>query len=146
MLKSLFLAGGLSIACIAELSAQETVRSIELDQQNRIGSITVEGKKTPLPRPLPLFTYTVNGKEFRADQSSPLSFRIQSVDTVAPYYLTRVIFTNNSRDTLSLSNVYPLQKEGSEACITGLGNHALSRTHLFLPSRQPVNVIVPDNA
>jgi iron(II)-dependent oxidoreductase len=65
---------------------------------------------------------------------------------VAPYYLTRVIFTNNSRDTLSLSNVYPLQKEGSEACITGLGNHALSRTHLFLPSRQPVNVIVPDNA
>jgi iron(II)-dependent oxidoreductase len=32
------------------------------------------------------------------------------------------------------------------AYITGLGTHRLSRTHLFIPERKPINVIVPDNA
>ncbi|HEX5668931.1 MAG TPA: hypothetical protein VFX73_09025, partial [Chitinophagaceae bacterium] len=53
-----------------------------------------------------------------------------------------IIFTNTSADTLALRNVVP---EG-EVFITGLGEHPLSRAHLFLPQRIPVNVVLPDNA
>lgn len=55
-------------------------------------------------------------------------------------------FTNQSQDTLILENVVPLGENKDEVYITGLGDHYLSRTHLFRPGRAPVNVIVPDNA
>lgn len=54
--------------------------------------------------------------------------------------------TNKGADTLQLHNLVPFGVSSSNAYITGLGNHELSRTHLFLPDRIPVNVIVPDNA
>ncbi|HLO82375.1 MAG TPA: SUMF1/EgtB/PvdO family nonheme iron enzyme [Chitinophagaceae bacterium] len=54
----------------------------------------------------------------------------------------RVVFSNTSPDTIHLANVVP---EG-EVYITGLGDHPLSRAHLFLPQRVPVNVVLPDNA
>jgi iron(II)-dependent oxidoreductase len=53
-----------------------------------------------------------------------------------------IIFTNTSVDTITLRNVVP---EGP-VFITGLGEHPLSRAHLFLPQRIPVNVVLPDNA
>jgi iron(II)-dependent oxidoreductase len=40
----------------------------------------------------------------------------------------------------------PLDAHDTDVHITGLGNHRLSRTHLFIPGKLPVNVIVPDNA
>ncbi|MGB4771990.1 MAG: SUMF1/EgtB/PvdO family nonheme iron enzyme [Chitinophagaceae bacterium] len=54
----------------------------------------------------------------------------------------KVKFSNDTKDTLTLRNVVP---EG-EVYITGFGEHPLSRAHLFLPSRIPVNVVLPDNA
>jgi iron(II)-dependent oxidoreductase len=59
---------------------------------------------------------------------------------------TKIIFTNNTKDTIRLSNVIPFTRDKRYPYITGLGNHPLSRTNLFLPGKQPVNVIVPDNA
>ncbi|MEJ0033821.1 MAG: hypothetical protein WDO15_27335 [Bacteroidota bacterium] len=59
---------------------------------------------------------------------------------------TKIIFTNNTKDTVRLSNVIPFTRNEHYPYITGLGNHPLSRTHLFLPGKKPVNVIVPDNA
>jgi formylglycine-generating enzyme required for sulfatase activity len=58
----------------------------------------------------------------------------------------QVVFTNISKDTLKLHNVVPLGENPEWVYITGLGDHYLSRTHLFRPGFQPVNVIVPDNA
>jgi len=55
-------------------------------------------------------------------------------------------YTNNTKDTIRLSNVLPFTPSINYPFITGLGEHPLSRTHLFLPGRRPVNVIVPDNA
>ena len=55
-------------------------------------------------------------------------------------------FKNNSKDTLSIDNVIPFEKNDSNVYITGKGDHSLSRTHLFIPGKTPVNVIVPDNA
>jgi len=59
---------------------------------------------------------------------------------------TKIVFTNNSADTIRIWNVIPFTKSDKYPYITGLGGHPLSRTHLFLPGKMPVNVIVPDNA
>lgn len=58
----------------------------------------------------------------------------------------QIVFTNVSNDTITLHNVVPLGENPERVYITGLGDHYLSRTHLFRPGFQPVNVIVPDNA
>lgn len=55
-------------------------------------------------------------------------------------------FINISSDTLSLSNVVPFGTNAKRIYISGKGSHPLSRTHLFLPGKLPVNVVVPDNA
>ena len=55
-------------------------------------------------------------------------------------------FTNLSQDTVWLHNVVPLGESPNHVYITGKGKHGLSRTHLFRPGFEPVNVIVPDNA
>lgn len=87
------------------------------------------------------FEYEVNGKRYRSAERAPLETRITADG--ANYH---VDFTNKSGDTLSLSNVVPFGRSERYPYITGRGDHRLSRTHLFLPGRQPVNVIVPDNA
>ena len=84
-----------------------------------------------------LFEFEVNGKTHHSNAPSPLSIEFDS---------TKIVFTNNTKDTLRLSNVIPFTRSIDHPYITGLGNHWLSRTHLFLPGRKPVNVIVPDNA
>lgn len=94
---------------------------------------------------LPLLGITVQGKYYRIQESDssagPLS--IASSDTAG---IRTWFFNNHSKDTISLSNVVPYGTEGNHVYITGLGNHPLSRTYLFIPGRMPVNVIVPDNA
>jgi len=57
-----------------------------------------------------------------------------------------ITFTNVSKDTLWLTNVFPIGASDQNVYVTGKGDHWLSRTHLFLPGKKPVNVIVPDNA
>jgi len=58
----------------------------------------------------------------------------------------RLRFENISRDTLELHNLVPFGEHPERVYITGKGRHHLSRTHLFRPGLEPVNVIVPDNA
>ncbi len=55
-------------------------------------------------------------------------------------------FINTTADTIWLTNVVPFGTDDNYVYITGIGNHGLSRTHLFRPGFSPVNVIVPDNA
>lgn len=91
------------------------------------------------------FSFEVNAKTYTSAEGSPLRHEFRRPD---PGQTTRgeIIFTNTSKDTLRLSNVVPFGRSEERVYITGLGDHRLSRTHLFLPGRKPVNVIVPDNA
>lgn len=61
---------------------------------------------------------------------------------------SRYIFTltNISSDTIWLKNIVPYGTKDKEVYITGKGDHPLSRSHLFLPGKSPVNVVCPDNA
>jgi formylglycine-generating enzyme required for sulfatase activity len=87
------------------------------------------------------FEYELNGKGYRNTDKS-----IIEINSRADGNGYDVTFINKSKDTLRLSNVLPFGNDPAHPYITGLGDHRLSRTHLFLPGRKPVNVIVPDNA
>lgn len=136
-------------SCLLYLNvqAQAPIERIELDGTNKLIGLQYSGQQVKLAQPIPFLSYSVNGTNYRTDQPAPgVQVQISRLDTTASFYCAIVTFTNRSADTLQLSNVLPLKPEGSEAYITGLGTHSLSRTHLFLPGKQPVNVIVPDNA
>jgi iron(II)-dependent oxidoreductase len=60
--------------------------------------------------------------------------------------IKKLIIVNISNDTISISNVLYGDVLNATAWITGLGDHTLSRSHLFIPGKTPVNVILPDNA
>lgn len=110
---------------------------------------------------LPLFSYVLNDKYattervvFQAENEklnfvleNKLSVTYSPSDGSKPSDGDAVItFTNTSADTVRLRNVVPLGESKNHVYITGLGNHSLSRAHLFRPNFAPVNVILPDNA
>lgn len=94
----------------------------------------------------PLAEFTINGKVFSTDSALGVSVTRSQPSYDAKGATLRITIVNTTRDTLSLSNVVPFGAKAKEVYITGKGDHPLSRTHLFLPGRIPVNVIVPDNA
>jgi len=101
------------------------------------------------PQSLPLFSARVNGRPFRPGESEVtpnLQVSWESARFGSKGLEGRVVFANTGTDTLSISNVVPFGEDSSHLYITGLGDHRLSRTHLFRPGLAPVNVIVPDNA
>ena len=94
---------------------------------------------------LPLLSFEVNKHQVEVHERvySNSKVLIKSKDSAG---ITLWSFSNISKDTIALSNIVPFGTNRNHVFITGLGNHPLSRTHLFLPERIPVNVIVPDNA
>jgi iron(II)-dependent oxidoreductase len=97
------------------------------------------------PVNVPLVSFQVRNKK---NPLPPSSLRLESnIDTAkSSAHQLLITFSNDSKDTLYLSNVVPFGESKDRVYITGLGDHPLSRTHIFLPCKQPVNVIVPDNA
>ncbi|MBX2900785.1 MAG: SUMF1/EgtB/PvdO family nonheme iron enzyme [Cyclobacteriaceae bacterium] len=91
-----------------------------------------------------LATFEVDGKEYTT-ANSPLNVEFSSQST-GQGVEGLLKFSNLTRQPITLSNILPFGKENTQAFITGYGQHRLSRTHLFLPGKIPVNVIVPDNA
>ena len=57
-----------------------------------------------------------------------------------------ILLENISIDTIEVRNLVPFGTSTQHVYITGLGDHELSRTHLFIPGKIPVKVICPDNA
>lgn len=88
------------------------------------------------------FEYQEDG-EWRAER-----LRVEHVsDSLLPRGFAQVYkFINPTSDTIRLANVLPFRRDQLDVYITGWGDHSLSRAHLFLKGRTPVNVIVPDNA
>jgi len=104
----------------------------------------------------PLFSLELNGKEVYAndfifnskDEGSlhHLRWSIMERKDSNDFTILKIVFKNTGKDTLRVENLIPLGRKNGNVYITGLGNHRLSRAHLFLPGNKPVNVILPDNA
>ncbi|MCJ7465343.1 MAG: formylglycine-generating enzyme family protein [Maribacter sp.] len=135
----------LSFLLLHVLSAQQ-LKAIEFGPGNQ--EITAfrdsDNESIPLKMHLPLVSYEVNGSPSTAE--TVLQLEVIHQNDFLPGYKAILKFTNTSSDTLSLSNVVPLGITHKAAYITGLGDHPLSRSHLFLPGKAPINCILPDNA
>lgn len=108
----------------------------------------------PSPREIPFISWELNGQYYSTTdpffnhqkQSSGLIVQWHQVDSLATGCRYDIIFKNESTDTLVLRNIVPFGCSERHPYITGKGDHELSRSHLFLPGKTPVNVILPDNA
>ncbi len=127
------------------LHAQQ-LRTIELSDNKSIAHfVDADGKKSAPEANLPLLSYRLNDEPFSTHWGSS-KINISFSAKQEPEYKATVLFTNISADTLRLANVVPFGESPSHVYITGLGSHPLSRAHLFIPGKIPVNIILPDNA
>ena len=128
----------------------QQIRSFSQEKDGwRIASATLDNNVTvPLQRPL--FSVVINGKQYRSDDQASFNGMVsleQHINATGNRGMKGTITLRNvSRDTLTVENLVPLGEGKEIVYITGKGKHGLSRTHLFQPGKNPVNVIVPDNA
>lgn len=96
----------------------------------------------------PLFSYEINKIQYSNLQPGAVKKITLHTEKslLDSFILYRITFENISADTLSLGNIVPFGASKSYVYITGKGDHPLSRTHLFIPGKIPVNVVCPDNA
>ncbi|GHM98688.1 hypothetical protein WSM22_01780 [Cytophagales bacterium WSM2-2] len=124
------------------LCAQK-LKSISIDQLRMVSAEDANGKKFPVNTPVVSYQVKKRDVFIAANSVQVTSTAAGSFAQSLKYILT---FQNTTKDTLTIDNVVPLGESKERVYITGLGDHGLSRTHLFVPGREPVNVIVPDNA
>ena len=126
----------LAITCTTTLAVAQ-----ELEWENQTLK-TVRWQQRTYALNRPIVRYQIGGTKHEAG-TGPLQVTIAPGTDPVDFV---VLFSNASKDTLRLTNVVPFAPGDADTYITGLGDHRLSRTHIFSPGRQPVNVIVPDNA
>ncbi len=132
---------------ISVCASAQTADKISFTENKYVKSIYLDGKEWTFEEEQPLFSYEAdNVVHFSSVPFEKLSIDIGSADIVQSDLHVPVVLKNISRDTIVLKNIVPFSVKNSNAFITGKGDHELSRTHLFLPGKLPVNVIVPDNA
>jgi len=97
----------------------------------------------------PLFSIEINKKLSVATGESGIldnKIRYSRLNNPITQLFDELLLENISNDTIEIRNLVPFGAAADHVYITGLGEHGLSRTHLFIPGKSPVNVICPDNA
>jgi len=97
----------------------------------------------------PLFSIEINKKLAVATNESGIldnKIRYARLNNPITQIFDELLLENISNDTIEIRNLVPFGAATDHVYITGLGEHGLSRTHLFIPGKSPVNVICPDNA
>ncbi len=140
------------------IDGQKVIPEIDRDVLS-ITQLTIDGQSQKPLGNLPLFSFFIDSNSVI---SSSFSYS-KSVDTFlvnTDFLEIRVIPKQNSNSgwrtviriinrgnkDIKIHNLVPLGTNRDHVYITGFGNHYLSRSHLFLPDRDPINVILPDNA
>ncbi len=140
-IRSFFLAGLLILSGLAEA---QNIRGISFSGGN-LNSIHLENQKT-VRIDRPLLGLLIDQRKINSVNKSSVRITLLDSGFVHQSFKISVQLVNDSPDTIRIGNISPLDARESDVHITGSGNHRLSRTHLFIPGKLPVNVIVPDNA
>jgi len=132
----------------ARVSKGQELQDISIESGHRsVKSFNLGNRSVKIANDLPLVSFLIGDKEIQGtDNDNRIEIDFQKETGFKPGLKGVVTFKNVSPDTLKLSNVVPFGTRDKSVYITGKGHHGLSRTHLFLPGRNPVNIIVPDNA
>jgi formylglycine-generating enzyme required for sulfatase activity len=143
---------GLFCILFSRLNAQSILRDIHFSKDSlTVESFELENNLSSIKdQKISLISFVLNGKNYTSNANNEfqnkLSIQISAITKTAIGISAIINFKNVGVDTLQLENVVPLGIDTTRVYITGKGNHELSRTHLFVPGKIPVNVIVPDNA
>ena len=127
------------------------INKVELSKKDGISALKIQiDRKESSLQNISLVSFKIGDKPFFSANLKEFENLVQidltSEEFKSGGWNTQLIFTNISNDTIKLHNIVPLGENPERVYITGLGDHYLSRTHLFRPGYKPVNVIVPDNA
>jgi gamma-glutamyl hercynylcysteine S-oxide synthase len=134
------------IICNTCLRAQ-VLDHLDISENNTITHfVGKSSEKFSAQNEIPLLSFRVNDKLFFSNSTAEsISMSFKSNEG-ANEFSGVITFKNLTKDTVRLSNVVPFGESNDRLHITGKGDHPLSRTHLFVPGKIPVNIIVPDNA
>jgi gamma-glutamyl hercynylcysteine S-oxide synthase len=145
---------GFLLFALFEISCGQTLKSIEFT--NSAGLAISLFDQTLFPRnPLPLVSFQIDSVKYTSEQCNRTNRKYSIPGIVELEYIPQgytpglkalITFRNISKDTILLHNVVPFGESPDHIYITGQGDHPLSRTYLFRPGFEPVNVILPDNA
>lgn len=137
-----------------QLASFSQAQNLKVLGDNRLQVHQLQG--IDLVQSLPIFSIVISGEKVLSSEFNPavsssiwqskLAVVMDSTETSENHWEGIFRFKNISKDTLTLENFVPFGGSDGQVYITGLGKHRLSRTHLFRPGFQPVNVILPDNA
>ncbi|MBS1667599.1 MAG: SUMF1/EgtB/PvdO family nonheme iron enzyme [Bacteroidetes bacterium] len=132
------------LAMVVKTNAQEIKK---LDTNNGLQVVSLNGQKIFLPANTPLLSYEMDKMPVipKPDDNS-IQIIVLPVENFSPGYKAVITFKNISSKKINIRNIVPLGTSNKSSYITGLGDYGLSRTHLFIPGRLPVNCILPDNA
>lgn len=133
------------LLCSISTLCSQSLESIRFNEGSHLSIQSIE-PGIVLPEELPLATYQIGETEYSTVTSSGIMDVSFSMQTFQYGIQGTISFKNASADTLILHNVVPLGRSEENIYITGKGSHGLSRTYLFRPAHQPLNVILPDNA
>jgi gamma-glutamyl hercynylcysteine S-oxide synthase len=139
---------------IPDCLSGQTLQTNEFSFQNKGEVVSFNHLLFP-KESLPLVSFCIDSIKYSSLQCSGVNGEfiipgIIEIDYIPQKYATGlrsvITFKNLSGDTVLLHNVVPFGESPDHVYITGKGNHYLSRSHLFRPGYEPVNVILPDNA
>ena len=139
----------LLLVFVAQAQQLQQLAFTRNDNSEVLGFVKDNGEKVLPPYRIPLISFELNKKEtstLRQDWQKQLEIVIMDSEEWGDLVCLKITFRNVSNDTINLRNVVPFGKSTQQVYMTGMCDHWLSRTHLFIPRRAPVNVIVPDNA
>lgn len=127
------------------------IQQVKISTENGIYVSEIRIKdKTEVVHNTPLISFKIGDKLYFSsilnEYKNQVQIEAKNEEIKSGAWQAQIVFTNISKDTIKLHNVVPLGENPDRVYITGMGDHYLSRTHLFRPGFQPVNVIVPDNA
>jgi len=135
-----------------KVAAQPLISNLQFSKDSLlIQSFETNDQQLSISNPsLSLISFVLNDKTYFSNEvikfQHKLSIQLENF-TKTDFGISAVIrFKNIGIDTLQLENVVPFGIDKDRVYITGKDKHALSRTHLFVPDKIPVNVIVPDNS
>lgn len=154
---------GLMLGFLCAVASPQSIRSIEAAKTTSLmidRIILSDSTQLPFRKSRPLFSFLLNEKPFSSSsavyEKNGNSFSqvfnkqlgvISTINYDNPEDLNiEVEFTNQGKDTLTLSNVVPFGEDTASVSITGKGPWDLARAWLSRPGYKPVRVILPDNA
>ncbi|PGH40073.1 MAG: sulfatase-modifying factor protein [Candidatus Nephrothrix sp. EaCA] len=127
--------------------AQKSVDALQVEENISVSGITVDGTKYNMRGKPPLISYSIDKNSYTSSSPSQavrLTFNVAKTPAGEPMW--ELHFKNVSKDTIRLHNVHPFAAKEASTLITGKGDHEVTRAYLFLPKRNPINVILPENA